>query len=107
MYWYNPKTRTSERVTAPCDDEQAIRMLAGHTESATFVSEYADLRYSGMQIETALTTVGHEFRLRQHEFLPVSQAGHHRLKKPRPRASGYEFLLAMRAREEGRGRGME
>jgi hypothetical protein len=107
MYWYNPKTQTSERVAAPCDDEQAIRMLAGHTDSATFVSEYADLRYSGMQIETALTTVGHEFRLRQHEFLPVSQATHHRQKKPRPRASGYELLLAMRAREEGRGRGME
>ena len=102
MYWYNPKTQTSERA-APCHDEQAIRMLAGHTDSATFVSEYAELRYSGMEIETALTMVGHEFRLRQHEFLPVSQPRHHRPKKPWPRASGYELLLAVRAREEGRG----
>ena len=29
MYWYNPKSRTSERVEAPSTDEQAIRMLAG------------------------------------------------------------------------------
>jgi hypothetical protein len=42
-YWYNPKTQTSERVTDPSDDEEAIRMLAGHPNSATFVSEYAEL----------------------------------------------------------------
>jgi hypothetical protein len=32
MYWYNPKSRTSERVEAPSTDEQAIQMLAGGTQ---------------------------------------------------------------------------
>ena len=34
MYWYNPKTRSSERVEAPSTDDQAIRMLAD-THSGT------------------------------------------------------------------------
>ena len=38
MYWYNPTSHTSERVAAPVNDEQAVRMLAGHPDSATFVS---------------------------------------------------------------------
>jgi hypothetical protein len=63
-YWYNPKTQTSERVTDPSDDEEAIRMLAGHPNSATFVSEYAELRRSDTPIERALVSVGHEERLR-------------------------------------------
>jgi hypothetical protein len=67
MYWYNPATRTSERVTAPSIDEEAIQMLAGDSDSVAFVTEYAELRHSGMEIETALILVGHEFRLRQHE----------------------------------------
>jgi hypothetical protein len=28
MYWYNPKTLSSERVEAPSTDEQAMQMLA-------------------------------------------------------------------------------
>jgi hypothetical protein len=48
MYWHNPTTRTSEKVDTPLGDEEAIRMLAGHPSSATFVSEYATLRHSGM-----------------------------------------------------------
>jgi hypothetical protein len=67
MYWYNPTTCASERVDAPRKDEEAIKMLAGNRQSATFVSEYARLRNSGMEIETALTLVGHEYRLRQTE----------------------------------------
>jgi hypothetical protein len=74
MYWYNPNTRTSERVDVPLDDEEAIRMLAGHPSSATFVSEYAKLRHSGMPIETALIMVGHEERLRRHDYMPVGLA---------------------------------
>ncbi len=92
MYWYNPKTRTSERVAAPSTDEEAIQMLAGDPDSAALVSEYAELRHSGMEIETALTMVGHQVRLRNHEHPSRS----------RPRASGYELLLAVRLREEGR-----
>ena len=59
MYWYNPTTRNSERVTAPSDDE-AVRMLAGHPDSARFLSEYAKLRRAGIPIERALVLMGHE-----------------------------------------------
>ncbi len=102
MYWYNPITRTSERVTAPSTDEEAIEILAGDLDSATFVSEYAEQRHSGMQIETALTMVGHQVRLRQHEYLGVRPPSHDRPSRSRPSASGYALLLAVRFREEGR-----
>ena len=52
MYWYNPTAHTSERVDTPSGDEEAIRMLAGHPDSATFVSEYAELRCSGTPTDT-------------------------------------------------------
>jgi hypothetical protein len=99
VYWYNPKSRSSERVAAPSTDEEAIQMLAGHPDSATFVSEYAELRQEGMEIETALTLVGHQFRPRHNEHL---QASHERPSRPRLCASGYELLLAVRLREGGR-----
>jgi hypothetical protein len=67
MYWYNPATRTSERVQAPSTDEQAIRMLAGTKDSADFIGKYLELRCSGSPIEQALVLVGHEFRLREPE----------------------------------------
>jgi hypothetical protein len=102
VYWYNPKIRSSERVAAPSTDEEAIQMLAGHLDSATFVSEYAELRHSGMEIETALILVGHEFRMRHNEHLQVQRVSHERKSRSRPRASGYELLLAVRLREEGR-----
>jgi hypothetical protein len=68
MYWYNPKTRTSERVEAPSTDEQAIQMLAGTPDSADFIKHYCELRRSGTLLEQALVLVGHEFRLRQPEY---------------------------------------
>ena len=68
MYWYNPTTRTSERVEPPSTDEQALDMLSGALESAEFVKEYARLRGAGTPIEQALVLVGHEFRLRQPEY---------------------------------------
>jgi hypothetical protein len=68
MYWYNPTTLSSERVAAPSNDSQAIRMLAGTRDSAEFVKEYRELRRSGSPIEQALVLVGHEFRLRQPEY---------------------------------------
>jgi hypothetical protein len=68
MYWYNPTTRTSERVEAPSTDEQAIQMLAGTEESAGLIKHYLELRRSGTPIEQALVLVGHEFRLRQPEY---------------------------------------
>jgi hypothetical protein len=71
MYWYNPRTRVSERVVAPSNDEEAVDMLAGDPNSAEFVQEYLKLRHSGAPIEQALILVGHEFRLRQPEYRMV------------------------------------
>jgi hypothetical protein len=68
MYWYNPTTRTSERVQAPSTDEQAIQMLAGTKDSAQFIKHYCELRRSGTPLEQALVLVGHEDRLRQPEY---------------------------------------
>ena len=68
MYWYNPKTRTSERVVAPSTAEQAIQMLAGTQDSAQFIEHYCELRRTGTPIEQALVLVGHEFRLRHVEY---------------------------------------
>jgi hypothetical protein len=68
MYWYNPKTRDSERVEAPSTNEQAIQMLAGSPDSAEVIKHYCELRRSGTPIEQALVLVGHEFRLRQPEY---------------------------------------
>jgi hypothetical protein len=86
MYWYNPKTHSSERIPAPTTDEEAIEMLAGDPQSVTFVSEYARLRRSsGMEIESALILVGHEARLR-HLGLVSTNAF-------RPRAVGYNLLV--------------
>jgi type II secretory pathway component PulF len=68
MYWYNPTSRTSERVQAPSTDQQAIQMLAGTKDSVEFIHEYCELRRSGLPIEQALVLVGHESRLRQPEY---------------------------------------
>jgi hypothetical protein len=103
MYWYNPTTRTSERAAAPSDDDEAVRILAGHPDSATFVSEYAELRRAGMPIERALVTVGHEERLKKHERAPVRLAWRERTGR-RPSALGYELLVAQRLQEEGKDR---
>jgi hypothetical protein len=51
----------------------------------TFVSEYANLRGSGMEIESALILVGHEFRLKQLELISPNAF--------RPRAVGYNLLV--------------
>ncbi len=100
MYWYNPKIHASERVAAPANDDEAVRMLAGHPDSARFVSEYAELRRSGAPIERALVLVGHEERLREHELAPMRLAWRERPRRTRPSAVGYELLLAARLREE-------
>ena len=102
MYWYDPTIHASERVAAPSDDDEAVRMLAGHPDSARLVSEYADLRRSGAPVERALVLVGHEERLREHELAPVRLAWRERPKRSRPSAGGYELLVAVRLREESR-----
>jgi hypothetical protein len=87
VYWYNPTTRTSEKVQAPSTDEQAVEMLAGDPQSVAFVSEYARLRKEqGMEIEPALILVGHEARLRHLEFVSPNAF--------RPRSAlGYDLLV--------------
>src|ERR671917_346900 len=100
MYWYDPTTRTSGRIAAPANDDEAVRMLAGHPDSARFVSEYAELRRSGAPVERALVLVGHEERLREHEHAPVRLAWRERPSRSRPSAGGYELLVAVRLREE-------
>jgi hypothetical protein len=89
VYWYNPTTRTSERVEAPSTDEQAIEMLAGDPQSVTFVSEYARLRGSGMEIEVALIMVGHKLRLRYLGLVSPNATF-------RPSAVAYDLLVGTR-----------
>ena len=104
MYWYNPTIHASERLTAPANDDEAVRMLAGDPDSARLVSEYAELRRSGAPIERALVLVGHEERLREHDLAPMRLAWRERPRRPRPSAVGYELLLEQRLREESGGR---
>ena len=104
MYWYDPTIHASERVAAPSNDDEAVRMLAGRPDSARLVSEYADLRRSGAPIERALVLVGHEERLREHEHAPVRLAWRERPRRTRPSAVGYELLMAQRLKEEGEDR---
>ena len=101
MYWYDPTIHASERVAAPPNDDEAVRMLAGRPDSARLVSEYADLRRSGAPIERALVLLGHEERMREHDLAPVRLAWRERPRRTRPSAEGYELLLAARLREEG------
>ena len=74
MYWYNPTIHSSERVAAPSNDDEAMRMLAGTPDSARFASEYAERRRSGAPLERALVSVGHEERLREHDHAPIRLA---------------------------------
>jgi hypothetical protein len=68
MYWYNPKTRSTETRPAPQTDAEARDLLDGHLNTESFVIEYERLRDSGMDVEQALIFTGHEFRLRQLAF---------------------------------------
>ena len=68
MYWYNPKTRSTETRGAPRTDAEARVLLDGNLNTESFVTEYEKLRDSGMDVEQALIFTGHEFRLRQLAF---------------------------------------
>lgn len=68
MYWYNPRTRSTETLPAPATDEEALTLLEGDLNTMAFAVEYERLRESGMGIEQALIFTGHEFRLKQLEF---------------------------------------
>jgi hypothetical protein len=49
-------------------------------------------------------SVGHEERLREHEHAPVRLAWRERPRRARPSAGGYELLMAVRLKEEGKDR---
>jgi hypothetical protein len=67
MYWYNPKTRSTESRPAPETEAEAMDLLAGDTSSEALWSDYDGLRRKGMDIEQALILTGHQFRLRHLE----------------------------------------
>ena len=71
MYWYNPMTRSSERIPAPTTDEAAIEMLEGDPDSGPLVQHYVMLRQEGMGIEQAMIFVGHRWRMFHLSFQPV------------------------------------
>lgn len=68
MYWYNPKTRSTEKRRVPETDAEAVALLDDSLNTEPFVAEYGRLRDSGMGIEQALIVTGHEFRLKHLEF---------------------------------------
>jgi hypothetical protein len=53
LRWYNPKSRSSETVTAPRTDEEVERMLRGHRDSRAFLTRLEELRADGMPVEQA------------------------------------------------------
>ena len=53
MYWYNPKSRSTEERSTPKTDEEALNLLDGDVNSEAFVMEYEKLRGAAMDIEQA------------------------------------------------------
>jgi hypothetical protein len=70
VYWYNPKTRSTEERSTPETDEEALNLLGSDLNSEAFVLEYEKLRGAGMDIEQALVFTGHAFRLKQLLYQP-------------------------------------
>ena len=68
MYWYNPRIRCTQTISAPTTDEGALALLEGDLNTMAFAAEYERLRENGMGIEQALIFTGHEFRLKHLEF---------------------------------------
>ncbi len=64
MYWYNPKTRSTESRSAPQNEMEAMNLLAGDPDSLELWAEYDRHRRAGMGIEQALMHTGEEFRIR-------------------------------------------
>jgi len=61
MFWYNPTTRTMERVPAPIVESQAIELLSGHPDSDKYIEEYRSWRQT-LGIAEALQLTGETFR---------------------------------------------
>ena len=71
MHWYNPTTMSTEDVSAPFTDEQALEMLRGDINSGAFITEYERLRDDGMGVGQAMIFVGHKFRLMHLRYQPI------------------------------------
>jgi hypothetical protein len=61
MHWYNPVTKEEEDVPAPMNDEQAIGMLSGHSDSDRFIEEYRRRSATHPDTIDALTLTGETF----------------------------------------------
>ena len=71
MRWYNPKTKSSETVSAPRNDQDAEHTLGGTIDSWAFVAEYGRLRAEGMGEEQAMIFFGHRFGMWYLDRLPL------------------------------------
>jgi hypothetical protein len=71
MYWYNPKTRSAEDVSAPSTDEEALGMLSGDPNSWALEEHYVVLREEGKGVEQAMILVGHHSRMWHLRYQPV------------------------------------
>ncbi len=71
MYWYNPKTRSVEDVSAPSTDAEALGMLSGDPNSGALMEHYAMLREEGMGVEQAMIFVGHNCRMWHLRYQPL------------------------------------
>ena len=70
MYWYNPKTRSTEERSTPKTDKEALNLLDGDLNSEAFILEYEKQRGAGMDIEQALVFTGQAFRLKHLLYQP-------------------------------------
>ncbi len=61
MHWYNPVTKKDEDVPAPMNDEQAIGILSGHSDSDRFIEEYRRRRALQTDVVKALIFTGEMF----------------------------------------------
>jgi hypothetical protein len=70
MHWYNPVTKEEEDVPVPLNDEQAIEMLSGHSDSDQFIEEYRRMRATYPATIDALTLTGKTFYLEHRRGQP-------------------------------------
>jgi hypothetical protein len=66
----HPKTRSTEERSNPRTNEEALNLLDGDLNSEAFVMEHEKLRGAGMDIEQALVSTGHAFRLKHPLYQP-------------------------------------
>jgi hypothetical protein len=73
VYWYNPKTRKMEDISAPETDTEALELLDGHPNSVEFIAEYRGLRTMHRSIAESLRCTGDTFQMVHREEHPPPQ----------------------------------